>query len=77
MEISPPYNNGVKQSTITVSENRKGTYNSIVLAADSLGAACTTGANTNDADRGALETNQCIDVLKYNAQAVKNISGGR
>lgn len=54
--------------------NGKGTHDSIVLAADSLGTARATGANTNDADRGALETNQCIDVLKYDAQAAKNIS---
>lgn len=57
---------------------RRGTYAAVVLAADSGSVARTTRADANDGDRGAVDSQENIDVLDDDAQKTEegSASGG-
>ena len=68
MEIRPPFETVVSKPLFYASTERNDTHDVVVLAANRLLRARGATAEANNAERGALETDQARDVLQVEAQ---------
>ena len=53
------------------------TYDSVILAADGVGVAIATGANSNNGDGRAIETEEDINSLDYDSEQTKQETPSR
>lgn len=73
METRPPYYTNVNKALVTVNRD---TYVAVVFAANGLGGAAASLANANSSNRGALDSNEDIDILHGNAEKAEEGSSG-
>ena len=67
MEMRPPWDR-ISLTSWSIYNPLRGTYDVVVLAADSGGAARVAGADANDGDGRAVKANKDIDTLNDDAK---------